>query len=102
MCANLLELLVRNPQSLVDVVLERAVDLVHLIERSLKVVGALKQLRFKVDALTKKAGPDQRIELGVVDRAPKLVCEQVIRHDFFCGYSKNHLDHSCGPPRACS
>ncbi|HWN99207.1 MAG TPA: hypothetical protein VNS63_08055 [Blastocatellia bacterium] len=53
--ANLLELLVSDSQSLVDVVLERAVKLVHFIDRRLKELWALEELRFEVNALRQTA-----------------------------------------------
>ena len=59
--ANLFELLVRNAQSLVDVVLECAIDLVQFVYRSLKEFGALEQLRLEVYALAETSGADQRI-----------------------------------------
>src|SRR5438045_3567822 len=76
--ANLLKLFVSNAQRLMDVVIERAVDLAHLVERRLHVFGAFEQLRLQVDGLSQATGTDQRVELGVAARATELVGEQII------------------------
>ena len=53
--ANLLKLLVRDAQRLVDIVVERAVELAHLVERRLEIFGAFEQLRLQIDGLAEAA-----------------------------------------------
>src|SRR5262244_3631925 len=98
--ANLLELLIGDPQGLVNVVLECAVNPVHLIESGLKKLSAIKQLRLEVDGFSQAAGTHQRIELRVACCAAELIGEQVILDQFFLGHAKSQPNHGGGPAGA--